>query len=154
MRLDRYLRPDLVLSGLDAHGTEEVLRRIGRHLADRGVVDSAEEVERKLLDREGTHSTAMGQGMALPHATIDGLEEPVLMVALASEPVPFGSPETGPVQVFFVLLSPPGHEGEHIKLLARICRLVRHPGFVEELHEAESGQAVVDVIERVDGQHV
>ena len=80
--------------------------------------------------------------------------EAVLMVALAPEPVQFGPPETEPVGVFFVLISPPGHEGQHIKLLARICRLVRHPGFMEELRSAPDGAAAVEVIERVDQLHV
>ena len=44
-------------------------------------------------------------------------------------------------------------EGE-IKLLARICRLVRHPGFMEELRSAPDGDSVVEVIERVDKLHV
>lgn len=154
MRLDRYLRSDLVLPDLEARDAEDVIRRISRHLEEQGAVESGETVERKLLAREETHSTALGHGMALPHATVEGLEEPVLMVALATEPVPFGPPDTDPVRVFFVLLSPPGHEGEHIKLLARICRLVRHPGFVDELQAAEDGRAAVDIIERVDEQHV
>lgn len=154
MRLNRYLRPDLVLSGIEARDAEDVLGQISRHLEEQGAVDSAAEVEAKLLAREGSHSTALGHGMALPHATIEGLEEPVLLVALAADPIPFGPPDTDPVGVFFVLLSPPGHEGEHIKLLARICRLIRHPGFVDELQAAEGGGEAVEIIKRIDGQHV
>lgn len=154
MRLNRYLRTDLVLPDLEARDAEEVIRRISRHLEERGAVGSGDMVRTKLLAREEAHTTALGHGMALPHATIEGLDEPVLMVALAGEPVPFGPPDADPVRVFFVLLSPPGHEGEHIKLLARICRLVRHPGFVDELQNAENGQSAVDIIERVDEQHV
>lgn len=154
MRLDRHLRSDLVLPHLEARDAAGVLRQISRHLEAKGVVTSGAALEAKLLAREETHSTALGHGMALPHATVEGLDEPVLMVALATEPVPFGAPEDDPVRVFFVLLSPPGHEGEHIKLLARICRLVRHPGFVDELQGAEDGRAALDIIERIDEQHV
>jgi mannitol/fructose-specific phosphotransferase system IIA component (Ntr-type) len=82
------------------------------------------------------------------------MPEPVLMVALAPEPIQFGPSDTDPVGVFFVLLSPPGHEGQHIKLLARICRLVRHPGFMDELRSATDGDTAVEVIERVDKLHV
>lgn len=154
MRLNRYLRPDLVLPGLAARDADDVIAQISRHLEAHGAVDSADAVEAALLAREGAHSTAMGHGMALPHATIEGLEEPVLMVALAEEPIDYGTPDDDPVDVFFVLLSPPGHEGEHIKLLARICRLIRHPGFVDELQSAADGEEAVEVIKRVDGQHV
>jgi len=50
------------------------------------------------------------------------------------------------VRLFFVLLSPPGTERQHVKLLARICRLVRQDNFVDRLEEA----AVVEVIESED----
>lgn len=154
MRLSTYLRSELVLTELSAHDVEEVVRRLAAHLHERGAVDSAAVVEEALLKRERQHSTAMGHGMALPHATIAGLQDPVLMVALARRPIPFGPPESDPVQIFFVLLSPPGRENEHIKILARICRLVRHSGFVEDLQQVDSAEEAVGVIERVDGQHV
>jgi len=154
MRLQRFLRPDLVLTDLRATDVPDVIHTIGLHLEAQGAVASRDEVEKGLAAREEAHSTAMGHGMALPHATIDGLPEPVLMVALAPEPIQFGPPETDPVGVFFVLLSPPGQEGQHIKILARICRLVRHPGFMDELRNATDGDAAVDVIERVDKLHV
>lgn len=154
MRLTDYLRPDLVLTDLEAREVRGVIRELAAHLRREGEVGEEESVVEGLLAREEAHSTAMGHGMALPHATIPGLDEPVLMVALAEEPVQFGPVETDPVRIFFVLLSPPGRESEHIKLLARICRLVRHAGFVEEIQAASSGSEALEIIERVDEQHV
>lgn len=154
MRLNEYLRADLVLPEIRATDTSSVLRAIARHLEEREVVGSAEAVEAALRSREDAHTTVMGHGMALPHATLAGLDRPVLLVALAPEPIQFGPESTDPVRLFFVLLSPPGREGEHIKLLARICRLVRHADFVDELVEVETGEDAVSVIRRADEQHV
>lgn len=154
MRLNEYLRTDLVLTDLAARDLQGVVDRLADHLAGAGVVTDRDRVAEALVAREAAHTTAMGHGMALPHATIQGLERPVLMVALAPEAVQFGPEDTDPVRIFFVLLSPPGREGEHIKLLARICRLVRHPGFVDELAGARDGETAVSVIRRVDEQHV
>lgn len=154
MRLKAYLREDLVLSALSASDTDGVLRAVAEHLAARGVVPSAAEAEAALRAREEAHTTCMGYGMALPHATIPALDSTVLLVAVAAEPVPFGPEGTDPVKVFFVLLSPPGHEGEHIKLLARICRLLRQPDFMDALSEVTTGADAVDLIRRVDEQHV
>jgi mannitol/fructose-specific phosphotransferase system IIA component (Ntr-type) len=95
----------------------------------------------------------MGSGLAIPHATVPGLKEPVIGVALAPEPVPFGPADSDPVRVFVVLLSPPGGEREHVKILARICRLMRHEGFLDELEAAETDERIVQVIEAVDAQH-
>jgi mannitol/fructose-specific phosphotransferase system IIA component (Ntr-type) len=154
MRLNPYLRSDLVLAELTAGDTEEVLEAVARHLEARGAVASAATVGAALRAREAAHTTVMGHGMALPHATIAGLAQPVLMVALSGQPIQFGPFDTEPVRVFFVLLSPPGREGEHIKLLARICRLLRHPGFMDQLLAAGTADEVLGLIRRVDEQHV
>lgn len=154
MRLSQYLREDLVLTDLTAPDMSGVLSALADHLAYNDAVPSRDEVERGLVAREAAHTTVMGQGMALPHATIGGLDRPVLLVALAPEAIQFGPEDTEPVRLFFVLLSPPGREGEHIKLLARICRLVRHPGFVEELATCTGAGEVLETIRRVDEEHV
>jgi mannitol/fructose-specific phosphotransferase system IIA component (Ntr-type) len=154
MRLNAYLRADLVLTDMAASDTRGTLRALAEHMERCGVVASADVASDALRAREEAHTTVMGHGMALPHATLEGLEQPVLTVALARDPVPFGPPDTEPVRVFFTLLSPPGREGEHIKLLARICRIVRHPGFMDELLAAKDAQQAVDVIRNIDEQHV
>lgn len=153
MRLNAYLRADLVVTGLEAVDRAGVIETLADHLAARGVVPSAPDVARALEAREAVHTTVLGEGVAVPHATVEGTD-PVLMVALAREPVRFGPEGTEPVRVFFLLLSRPGHESQHIKLLARICRLARHPGFLDELHAAADAERAVEIIRRVDEQHV
>lgn len=156
MRLSDYLEPDLVLLGLRTSGVEDTLHAFVERLAEAGRTDQAREVERALAERESTHTTSLGNGVALPHATIPGLERPLILVGVAPEGIPFG-PDDGeaePDRLFFVLLSPSNQAGTHIKLLARIVRLVRIPRFVETLVGTESGEALIDQIERVDAQHV
>lgn len=154
MRLTPYIQPGLVLTDLRASGVEDVFHLLAERLAAEGTVSSPEETSRVLLARERAHSTCLGDGIALPHATVPGLDEPLLAVAVAAEPVDVGADELGPVRIFFVLLSPPGRESDHIKLMARICRLARHPEFIDELLEADGPSAALEVIERVDGEHV
>ena len=92
--------------------------------------------------------------MAIPHATVPGLREPVIGLALAREPVVFGPEGTDPVRIFVVLLSPPGHEREHVGILARICRLMRHDGFVDQLGAADDEAGILQVVEAIDSQNV
>jgi len=154
MRLRDHLRADLVLSDLNAPDRDSTLERMADFLSEKVPTLGRAEVLSALRAREEAHSTAMGHGMALPHATLSGLEKTVLGVALAPEPIAFGGDDDDPVRLFFVLLSPPGSEGTHIKLLARICRLVRSAGVADELLEATSGDAVVAAILRHDEAHV
>lgn len=154
MRLADALRSDLVMTGLSAQDRDSVLEALATRLAEAGAVESADAVRDALIAREDAHTTSMGQGLALPHATIPGLSAPVLMVATAPEPIPFGPDDSGLVRLFFVLLSPPGHEGVHIKLLARICRLARHQEFVDGILGGATPEIVNEVILRIDREHV
>jgi mannitol/fructose-specific phosphotransferase system IIA component (Ntr-type) len=154
MRLKNFLDARLVLLGMDALDTESALQAIAHH-AGRQVpgLDPAS-VNRALLLRESTHSTAMGAGVAIPHATIPDLDRTLLIIAVNPSGVAFGAPDDEPTRVFFTLLSPAGGEADHIKLLARICRLLRHPGFIESLVDSDSPESAIDVIASVDAQHV
>lgn len=150
MKLSDYLRDDLVVVDLEAGGMADTLRHLSAHLGDVGIVDDVEELEAHLVERERAHTTVLGEGVAIPHATLEGVAESVVLVASAREPIPFGPSEVDPVRIFFLLVSPPGRHGEHIKLLARICRLARKDGFVEELREAGSAEEALRTIRKAD----
>jgi mannitol/fructose-specific phosphotransferase system IIA component (Ntr-type) len=152
MRLSEFLRPDFVVSHLQARDVEGVVEEVSARAGSAGVAPE-EVIAQKLLEREKLHTTVMGSGLAIPHATVPGLAEPVIGVALAREPIAFGPPEMDPVRVFVVLLSPPGREREHVRILARICRLMRHERFVDQLEAADDDEGIIRVIETIDSQH-
>jgi mannitol/fructose-specific phosphotransferase system IIA component (Ntr-type) len=154
MRLSDYLRDDLILHGLEAQDASGALEAFGALFEEKGHLPSRMEVVQALTAREESHTTCLGQGVAVPHATISGLPKPLLLVATTGTPIPFGPPESAPVDIFFVLLSPPGREGDHIKLLARICRLAQHPDDLDELRGAVNGGSLLEAILRVDSHHV
>ncbi len=153
MRLREYLDAEFVVKRLTATEVEGIVGEVASR-AEEADVAPADVVREKLLERERLHPTVMGAGLAIPHATVPGLDAPVIGVALAPEPVAFGGEEMDPVRAFFILLSPPGHEREHVKLLARICRLARHQDFLEQLDGAQDGPAIMAVVTAVDDQHV
>ena len=132
---------------------EGILQEICARAGAAGI-GSADVIAEKLLERERTHSTVIGSGLAIPHATVPGLPEPVIGVAIAADPVRFGPPGTDLVRLFFVLLSPPGREREHVKLLARICRLAQHDDFLDQLEGADDDASVIQIIQSIDDQHV
>jgi len=154
MRLSDYLREDLVLHGLRAEDSQSALKAFGACFESGGYVGSSQEPYEALRAREEAHTTCLGRGVAVPHATVTSLEDPLLLVAAAAEPVPYGPPESGPVSLFFVLLSPPGREGTHIKLLARICRLAQHPEDLAALTESTDAASLLEAVLRIDSRHV
>lgn len=152
MRLRDHLRADLVLADLDASDRASALARVADHLAEHERALERDAVREALMAREEAHSTAMGHELALPHATLPGLDSTLLGVALSRRPIPWDT-DGETARLLFVLLSPPGAETTHIRLLARICRLVRVPGVTDDLLEADSADAVVRVILEHDEAH-
>ncbi len=153
MRLKEYLREDFIVARLTARDVESVLKEVAAKAEEAGV-GPADLVAEKLLEREHVHPTVIGAGLAIPHATVAGLDAPVIGVAFARDPVRFGPSDDEAVRVFFVLLSPPGYERQHVKLLARICRLARHEDFIRRLEEAPGEAGILEVIETIDAQHI
>lgn len=154
MRLSPYLRPDLVLLEFRAEGLEDAIHTLVAFAGEVGVVSDTAALENALIGRESAHSTIMGDGVAVPNATVPGLERPVLILAVAPEGAEFGPYGSDPVHLFLVLLSPKDQAGLHIKLLARITRLISHPGLIARLLAARSSAELVEELEIVDAQHV
>lgn len=154
MRLREYLDEDSVLLGLTASDRAGALRQVADRLAARGLIPDATAAAAALLARESAHTTCLGNGAAVPHASVSGLTEPVFAVAIAPSGIHFGEAPPETVRVLFLLLSPPERSHMHIRLLARIARLVRDPGFIDVLAQAGDAESVLREVERVDARHV
>lgn len=152
MRILDYVTPERVLVGVHATDAETALRVIASRLVESGVAASADDLFEALLTRERAHTTTLDSGVAAPHATLEAVDESVVMIATAAQPIPFGPAGTQPVRLFFVLLSPPAHAGLHIRLLARIARLVHRPDFVEQLADAASADDLLARLESAEPQ--
>ena len=156
MRLSEYLEPDLVVIGLESRGVEDTIGVLVDCVGDAGRVTDTAAVKSSVLQRERSHTTSLGNGVALPHTTTPAVDRPTLVVATAPDGIGFGGGTTQDTtdRLFFLLLSPTDQAGSHIKILARIVRLVRDEEFVETLVAAESREALIREIEREDALHV
>lgn len=153
MKLYEYLRPELIILDLEEGTVEEILRRLLEPLIERDLIGDREDTLAALLRRERRQSTAIGHGVAIPHAGCRELDEPLIALALAPGGVDFNAPDEEPIRIFFLLLSPPGQSSTHIKLLARIARLMRIPDTRKLVLEAADGREVIERIRRMDEQH-
>ena len=150
MRLRDFFQADSILCGFSAGSRDDAIELLAETLASRGLIQNESEVKSRLTHTENVHTTATRNGVAIPHATVEGLEETLLMVAVSGDPVAFGPTEVETCSVFFLLLSPPNRGGEHIKILARIARLASDSSAVERLRSADSHELLVEALEAMD----
>jgi mannitol/fructose-specific phosphotransferase system IIA component (Ntr-type) len=153
MKLHYYLRPELIILDLRCEGVESTLRDMVHNLAEHELVQDEKPVLDALLEREAAQSTGIGGGVAIPHAVYPELGSTVIALALSRSGIDFRSLDEKPVHTLFLLLSPPAHSSTHIKLLARIARLMRQPDFLEQLLSSASTEEVIEKIRQFDELH-
>jgi nitrogen PTS system EIIA component len=141
MELGDLIMPEAVIPTFAARNKKQVLQDLAEHAATltqlgaRGIFET-------LLQRERLGSTAVGRGIAIPHAQIAGLERIVGVFARLHPPIDFEAPDEEPVDLVFLLLAPEHAGADHLKALARVSRLVRTPHASERLRAALDGAAI------------
>ncbi|MEA3415088.1 MAG: PTS sugar transporter subunit IIA [Thermodesulfobacteriota bacterium] len=109
-----------------------------------------EEIMRVLLDREQLGSTGIGGGIGIPHGKLKGLKSLVLCFGLSRKGVDFESIDGKPTHIFFLLVTPENSTGLHLKLLARISRILKNDLFKERLLEAADRDEILSIIKEED----
>jgi len=154
MKLVNYLDQNLIFVGVKADDKAGLLALLARQVADRYPDVSPDELCRKLIEREEAGSTGIGFGVAVPHATVIGLPKTVCMLACTTEGIDFDAIDHRPVRMVFLLVSPPGETGLHIKLLARIARLIKSGGILAAAAPSMRPKEVYELVAREDTRHV
>jgi mannitol/fructose-specific phosphotransferase system IIA component (Ntr-type) len=131
-------RIKLVQLDLEVIGMEELLRKQVQSLHQEGFLSQVEEPLRLLMEREAVHSTAMGHGVAFPHARWTGCPEPVVGVARLRRKIPFGDPVMGPVDLVFLIMGPEQDPSRHVRILGRLAKLVQQQETMDNLRNAAS----------------
>lgn len=154
MKLTDYLRQDQIFVGVQAENKDGLLDMLARQVADRFPDVNPKELQRKLTEREVAGSTGIGYGVAVPHATVDGLPQTVCLLAITAKGIDFEAIDQGLVRMVFLLVSPPGETGLHIKLLARIARLIKSGEILKAASQSMGSKEIYDLIAREDARHV
>lgn len=115
---------DAVFSDVSVASKKQLFQKLGEIAHGTYGLDESEVIER-LTERERLGSTGFGGGIAIPHAKLDGLDRLCGAVLLLNEPLAFDAIDEAPVDVVFMLLSPGDCGAEHLKMLARVSRLLR-----------------------------
>ena len=152
MKLSDFVVREAILVDLQATGKEETIREIVQSLRDSGqVADSDYEgVVRAILGREELGSTGIGQGVAVPHTRHPTVQRLVGTVALSKRGVDFAALDGEPVNIFFLLISPPNQPGDHLRALENISRHLKDEKFVEALRQAKTRDSVVALLADAD----
>ena len=154
LRLADYVREDLVLWDLPFLDKPTLLKALAAEVAARLPGVDAEALMTRLIEREEQQSTGVGGGLALPHAMLPGLEKTVLAVARTREGLDFAALDSEPVDIFFLLLSAQDAHTEHLRVLARLVRIIAPDETLEKLRSATGPEELFQMLLEEDARHV
>jgi len=150
MKIMEILVRDALILDLGVRNKREVLVEMSNAMAKVEPKIEANRLLEVLLEREALQSTGIGEGVAIPHGKLVGLDRLVASFARSAEGVDFDSIDGQLTHHFFLLVVPEQSGGRYLKALARISRFFRDASFRQRLTEAETAADVIRAIEDED----
>ncbi len=148
MQLTDVLKPEVVKMELKARTRDEAIRELVELLAKTGGLrqGDVESMTAAILKRESLGSTAIGKGVAIPHAKAPTAHQFVAALGRSTQGIEFASIDGKPVNLVFVLASPPDSQRAHLKALAHISRLLMREDLSARILAAADATEVLAII--------
>lgn len=147
MKLRNLLLQDMIIPELESENVEGVLREMVKFLKKKDKISKEKELYEKLVQREKLGSTAIGEGVAIPHCKMKGIRNPIVMLAISKKSVDFCSLDGKPSHVFFLVVSSPDNPSMNLQILAAIAHLVRKSSsLVKKILKAKNLSAILDIV--------
>lgn len=155
MKIKDFLCPDAISSDLKAKDKEEIIDELVSLLISSGSIQKKhkQKVVEIILAREALGSTAIGQGIAIPHGKSDSVTDMVAGLGVSKKGVNFDSLDGEPAHIFFILIAPLDSAGPHLKALARVSRLLKDKYFRESLKSAKDQKDILELISQEDARN-
>jgi PTS system nitrogen regulatory IIA component len=142
MNITDLLKPADVYLDVELHSKKDILGFLSDRVSEK-CGSRANDCRNALAAREKLGSTAIGAGIAFPHAQLDGLRKAMAIFVRPTHPVPYAAADGGPVDLIIMLLTPTGATKEHLDGLAAFARLFRSTNIVRELRTAQTEDEVL-----------
>ena len=147
MKIHSLLSEGLIIPELVSKERDAALKEIAQRLKAARKIDREKDLYEKLLQREGLGSTAVGEGIAIPHCKLKEVESPLLALAVSRKGVRFEALDGKPIHVFFLAVSSPENPGQSLHILAAIASLVRKAGSLQKrILGAKNTDRILEII--------
>jgi len=146
-----HLGEERIIPELQGDTKVAVLRELCEVVCRGGEQPTHEQTLAAMLEREALGSTGIGDGVAIPHAKIPDLEELRIALGLSHKGVEFDASDGAPVHLLFLIAAPVSSKSrDHLQVLARLARMVRAPGFREEVMALASRAEIQKLVARME----
>jgi len=150
VKITDFLTAETVIPALESRQKNDVLKELASRLAAANPSLDEHKVLEVISAREKISTTAIGEGVAIPHGKLPGLQSVVGVFARSLAGVDFASLDGEPTHLFFALIAPENAAADHLKALARISRLLKDADFRSRLMKGSTGQELYQIIAAED----
>ena len=152
MKLADFVVTEAIISDLVATSKEEAIREIVGALVNAGCIpeEQNESIVGAIMKREELGSTGIGNGVAVPHTKHPNVDRMIGTVVVSKKGLEFASIDREPVDILFLLVSPPDRPGDHLRALENISRHLRVDTFCRFLRQSKSRADIVEILEEAD----
>ena len=152
MKFADFISTKSIKADLTAVTKDEAIRELVNSLLSNGEIDADQhdDIVAAIMKREELGSTGIGRGVAVPHTKHPSVQKLVGTVGVSPEGVDFDSLDGEPVQLFFLLISPPERPGDHLRALENISRQLRNESFCRFLKQSSSSEDIHQLLQEAD----
>ena len=147
VKLSNLITEERVCLDLSATDKAGVIRKMVELLGNHKLITDKEELINGLIAREELETTGIGDGIALPHARIDVVNELMVAFARSTKGIDFDALDERPANLVFLIVAPRKDSSKVLKLLAGVCRILRKESFRQALLTAENKQEIISLLE-------
>jgi len=152
LRITDFLTADRIIPDLRGKGKDTILEEMGQMLASHTQSVDPKRVLEMVLAREKVGSTAVGDGVAIPHGRMPGMKQVVAVFARSLQGVDFHAPDGSLTHLFFFLIAPEDSPTDYLECLARISRLLKDAGLRARLLGEKTKEEIFSAIQEEDGK--
>ncbi len=153
MRINGILQPADIIPDLSACTKDDLLAEMAARVEERHPGLKREGLLRILQERERLGSTGIGDGVAIPHGKLRDAGELIMVFGRSRAGIDFNALDGKPAHLFFLLVAPDDAVGIHLKMLARISRILKDPAVRRSLMEAPDSTAIHAIIQEQDSRY-
>lgn len=147
MRITELLKKESIELGVKVSGKEEAIDKLIGLMAAGGRLNDKAGYKEGILAREALGSTAVGEGIAIPHAKVAAVKEPGLAAMVVSDGVDYEAFDGSLANLIFMIAAPEGEADVHLEALSRLSTLLMDPDFKNDLIHAESKEEFLQLID-------
>jgi PTS system nitrogen regulatory IIA component len=146
MKFSELINKNYIIPEFKGSTKKQVLEELVEALASNNVEIDKVVLLNALLEREKLGSTGIGDGVAIPHGKLNGLDNIILLFGKSGQGVDFDAIDRKPVRMVFLLVAPADSAGLHLKALARLSRMLREKEFKNSLLMASDAETLLKII--------